>query len=69
MNVIDAIKKMKKGKKVKRKNWLKNDFLYIDEKTIKDDGGNIYHLAVFELLANNWETVIDKNLKTNKSKD
>lgn len=55
MNIIEAIKQMKKGKKIKRKNWLKDDYLHIEDKTIKDDGGNIYHLAVYELTATNWE--------------
>lgn len=56
MNFVDAVKKMKHGKRVKRKKWLKSDYIYIKDKKIFCDGEYAYQdmLNVGDFTANDW---------------
>ncbi len=54
MNWKQAIKYMKKGGKVTRKHWLKNDYLFMkpNENVIYCDGGFTYVQLLVELKKN-----------------
>jgi hypothetical protein len=56
MNFVNAVKKMKQGKRVKRKHWLKHDYLFIQESKILCDGGYEYQdkLKVGDFTATDW---------------
>jgi len=57
----EAYKKMKQGKRITRKSWLKNDYLYLDNGVLMCDGGFDY-LPLLKSTVGKWK--IWKNYKT-----
>jgi len=62
MNFLEALKKMKSGEKINRKNWCKNIFLYLKDEIIfcNENYPFAHFLTVDDYLADNWELHKDK---------
>ena len=56
MNFREAVTKMALGKKVRRKTWLKDDYIYIENNVIYCDGGFSYltYFRSADFKANDW---------------
>lgn len=56
MNFLNAIMMMQDGYKVRRKKWLKDDFIYLKEKTLLCDGEYPFlkMLDVSDYMAEDW---------------
>jgi len=56
MPFLKALKLMLQGKKVRRKKWLKDDWISIDKKQLICDGGFEFtsYLKNKDIVANDW---------------
>jgi hypothetical protein len=57
MNYIDAIKQLAQGRKIRRKDWDKNVFLYKDNLVVKDSMGSPECEYISNILAEDWEVM------------